>query len=947
MSSSRAPSSGTARSSPQLLQEAKQLKASLKALLEESHAKPSSGEVEFARKNLRNTLLNLLFGHPFTRDSHGIDVFLWIETTHPLVASYRALLSDLKKVIHAGKVPYTADGNDAAAAQPALNKSAKKQKAAEYSKTLSDFRKFLAAEETFWQELASRVVRVFGLEEARVCLEALDIPCDDNVSASDATWTTSGDMTSAAFDRSARVAPAPREVEGDVKYAAQQPSNRHRLLDVMHKALICCGDLARYREMYNEPQSRSEGPQTNREGKGVSKCGRGGSNGQRLRPVLKKAEYSRAVACYEQARTLLPNNGNPSNQIAVIAMYHHDHFSAVYHYYRALCVKTPFDSARQNLESTFKKALGLWRNDGASSAKAVANRKRDRTTDIWLPDFVALHAMFYLRASLKDMLVLAGRVHANLAALLRDRALQTDQVVHLIVIALSASWTARLWKSSASSKSDATSNTNPAALVLERRHRLSVELQIMSHVLVLFKVLADISRSECDEAVQAARDAGTVPMNQKAVSTNITAVFRRMLPALRICNKWIKSHLDYVQRSTEKAAKAEEDLRQALQGATNYSVYGSAKSDQNAADQSVIENVTAFWRSYTDFMNSLRFAFPYDMLPVLGSDGPLGVPSLCLEEDLDMRGFAPIKRAMIPFANAGMGDAYGVVRSNEAHPNEEQLMRISDLLVDAKVIAESSASPIVYDDLQNAFFFPADVIKGKRQLPGVLEKPKDAPTTDGMSEGASEATEDVVDLAMQAVDRREGGDELSRFTAEEEEEDEHILIPQVAKPQAHPLAGMLQQPSSAFEDAGRGPAPATAQDLLLQVLNGPKQPSTAPPGAEHSTALRSQASALPRGHMLFGGIGSSQHSSLGPSSNIWSPGPGDAHRLTPGPGESAWRSDANASPLPPPGHPAASAFHEAFSTSRGENPAGVIGRPCAPSSQSGLTAQKDTLFYNG
>lgn len=53
-------------------------------------------------------------------------------------------------------------------------------------------------------------------------------------------------------------------------------------------------------------------------------------------------------------------SGNPSNQLAVLAQYAADPLSSIYHYYRALCVRTPFATAKANLKITFAKAVARW-----------------------------------------------------------------------------------------------------------------------------------------------------------------------------------------------------------------------------------------------------------------------------------------------------------------------------------------------------------------------------------------------------------------------------------------------------------------------------------------------------------------------------------------------------------------------------------------------------------
>lgn len=62
---------------------------------------------------------------------------------------------------------------------------------------------------------------------------------------------------------------------------------------------------------------------------------------------------------------------------------------------------------------------------------------------------------------------------------------------------------------------------------------------------------------------------------------------------------------------------------------------------------------------------------------------------LGLEEDEDMRGFLPVSRGLLGRRSGGGG----VVES--VHPNEEQLMRIADLQVDATLILQAQVSCVI------------------------------------------------------------------------------------------------------------------------------------------------------------------------------------------------------------------------------------------------------------
>lgn len=86
-------------------------------------------------------------------------------------------------------------------------------------------------------------------------------------------------------------------------------ARRAGAVPLAHKALICFGDLARYRELYSEPAAGTPNPVTGgggRRDKGA-KGTKGKPEGER-----KVKNWSRAAECYHQARLLLPDNGAPS-----------------------------------------------------------------------------------------------------------------------------------------------------------------------------------------------------------------------------------------------------------------------------------------------------------------------------------------------------------------------------------------------------------------------------------------------------------------------------------------------------------------------------------------------------------------------------------------------------------------------------------------------------------
>lgn len=91
-----------------------------------------------------------------------------------------------------------------------------------------------------------------------------------------------------------------------------------------HRCLIYLGDLARYKGIYGDVESKIR-------------------------------EFAAASSYYLQASTFCPSSGNPHHQLAILASYSNDEFVAIYRYFRSLGVENPFLMARDNLIIAFEK----------------------------------------------------------------------------------------------------------------------------------------------------------------------------------------------------------------------------------------------------------------------------------------------------------------------------------------------------------------------------------------------------------------------------------------------------------------------------------------------------------------------------------------------------------------------------------------------------------------
>lgn len=184
----------------------------------------------------------------------------------------------------------------------------------------------------------------------------------------------------------------------------------------------------------------------------------------------------------------------------------------------------------------------------------------------------------------------------------------------------------------------------------------AIEMRIFMHVLTLHRILMEIGLRELAEPPPKDAD------SENDLAQRITAAFRRTLPALRIAGKWLKANYKYVMQNETTAI---------ISTATKHEGRSPA--------------VAQFWETYAHFFCALSRAFPMERLPSLKAP---------LEEDVEMRGFLPLRKMMgeTRLSNASEnGSTEGLALSQtreEVHPNEEQLMRISDLLFDARAVVE-------------------------------------------------------------------------------------------------------------------------------------------------------------------------------------------------------------------------------------------------------------------
>jgi protein SMG7 len=298
-----------------------------------------------------------------------------MQTSYAFISWYKQQVSELDKIVHPDpRHP------------PPTNRGPATHGPVEYRKLLGRFRQFLAEEEKFWTQLIVRMRRTFLLKEVDPALVSLGIIPEADAKPED----TAQARAPAEFPEDENVQAPVTTVQRESRYA------------ILAKALICLGDIARYREQYNEGGGRpraghEDGPPAippKRNGRN-----RRSGSASDAAPIAKERNYERAQRCYEQARLLLPTDGNASHQLAILATYKHDRFTALVQYYRALCVKQPFDPAQENMGTILAKALEAWkakrRTQERKAGRGASQPQRLRVETL-KEDVTVLHARWRL-----------------------------------------------------------------------------------------------------------------------------------------------------------------------------------------------------------------------------------------------------------------------------------------------------------------------------------------------------------------------------------------------------------------------------------------------------------------------------------------------------------------------------------------------------------------------
>ncbi|XP_060940089.1 nonsense-mediated mRNA decay factor SMG7 isoform X2 [Limanda limanda] len=136
-------------------------------------------------------------------------------------------------------------------------------------------------------------------------------------------------------------------------------------------------------------------------------------------------QTSQAESYYRHAAQLVPSNGQPYNQLAILASSKGDHLTTIFYYCRSIAVKFPFPAASTNLQKALSKALES-REEG----------KTKWSVSDFIKAFIKFHGHVYLSKSLDKVDALRGKLEEQFQRLILQKAFSSQQLVHITVINL-------------------------------------------------------------------------------------------------------------------------------------------------------------------------------------------------------------------------------------------------------------------------------------------------------------------------------------------------------------------------------------------------------------------------------------------------------------------------------------------------------------------------------
>eukprot|EP01103_Thecamoeba_quadrilineata_P017717 TRINITY_DN6415_c0_g1_i1.p1 TRINITY_DN6415_c0_g1~~TRINITY_DN6415_c0_g1_i1.p1 ORF type:complete len:800 (+),score=151.54 TRINITY_DN6415_c0_g1_i1:67-2466(+) len=313
----------------------------------------------------------------------------------------------------------------------------------------------------------------------------------------------------------------------------QKSNNLHKRYLTCHRSFIFLGDLARYHRDIVGTDSQFN-------------CTTSG-------------------CYYQKALYLFPDNGNPHNQLAVLATYEDDECNAVYRYFRCLASRFPFNTAKDNLLVLFEKnrlklnvlskKLDLFSPNRIVLEKNDNEMLRDLTSV-----FVRLHGILYTRSSLDTFNTLKAYVLQELELHLAKKPLPDNLLLRMLVVNIfsihNVTWSSNPTNLTNSQEvpPQTSAEINQKKLLMKNATKLAIEF--FGRVVAAYSHGSKISSADAKKSE---------PEQKK----QLNRIDSNVLGAIGIFMEWLTDHPDMLIIFRQKEKKAWVNMWKAIASLLN------------------------------------------------------------------------------------------------------------------------------------------------------------------------------------------------------------------------------------------------------------------------------------------------------------------------------------------------------------------------------------------
>ncbi|RLN76192.1 hypothetical protein BBJ28_00018509 [Nothophytophthora sp. Chile5] len=365
----------------------------------------------------------------------------------------------------------------------------------------------------------------------------------------------------------------------------------------LHRCFVFLGDLARYRELHSQKA---------------------------------KKNFAAAESFYHRALAVLPENGNPHNQLAVLATYVEAETVAVYRYCRSLLTTQPFATAEENLALLFERSRQRpLAAPGTLSATSPSSKEKSTFLKSFLHRLTRMHGILFALAMTRGSpTATPGRGSNSGSAILpvypkdMEAVLFKDLQTLLRAGVVGDALLLKLVVTNIFCIVRALDSQSPSA-PLEDALRLAT--RTISNVMQFLAKNLDVKTK--------------ATANGKAGKNPALAGLRLLGPVTVYCD-YLRAHPDVLEQLEQLSTRRQQQLP------------GSDSDATPAGQEAGVEQfASAFLEALAALVNHARFRELY--APLMASGGQLhGQGSLplvheqqqLLKENLELRGFAPLEQ---------------------------------------------------------------------------------------------------------------------------------------------------------------------------------------------------------------------------------------------------------------------------------------------------------------